>query len=209
MKIMYWFDPNMQKPYALYIHGFGSSAKSGTKSSLGRSLDSYEWLSPEITHDPYESLAILNEWAKSFQPALIAGTSMGGLLAIYVDSPNSIKVAINPSIEIERVLRKKGYGRHKYLQEREDGAKEFIIDEPMIQRFIEFRKEHIPILGVRNIALFSTEDELIGHEGSKKNASIMEQLGYEVLWGSKFGHLVMNKLLRKLKRHFKIKLLKY
>ena len=44
-----------QKPYALYIHGLGSSAASGTKSSLARSLDGYEWLSPEITHNPFES----------------------------------------------------------------------------------------------------------------------------------------------------------
>jgi hypothetical protein len=44
----------VQKPYALYIHGLGSSAASGTKSSLARSLDGYEWLSPEITHILFE-----------------------------------------------------------------------------------------------------------------------------------------------------------
>lgn len=52
----------IQKPYALYIHGLGSSAASGTKSSLARSLEGYEWLTPEITHNPFESLDILNEW---------------------------------------------------------------------------------------------------------------------------------------------------
>lgn len=197
---MYWQDPNIQKPYALYIHGFGSSAKSGTKSSLGRYLDTYEWISPEVTHNPYESLDILNEWAKVFQPALIAGTSMGGLLAMYVDCPLAIKVAINPCIAIEHILRKKGYGRHKYVQERADGETEYIIDEPMIQRFISFRQEYTPILGMRNIALFSTDDELIGHEGSKKNAAQLEQLGYEVLWGSKFGHRCNEQAVKEIKK---------
>ena len=167
-----------QKPYALYIHGLGSSAASGTKSSLARSLDGYEWLSPEITHNPFESLDILNEWIAAFQPALIAGTSMGGLLAMYVNSPKAVKVAVNPCIEIERVLRKIGYGKHPYLQLRENGETEYTIDEPMIRQFISFRETLTPVPGTRNIALFSTDDELIGREFSKKNAAILESLGY-------------------------------
>ena len=144
MKIFH-YDTLAQKPYALYIHGLGSSAASGTKSSLARSLDAYEWLSPEITHNPFESSDILNEWVAAFQPALIAGTSMGGLLAMYVNSPNAIKVAVNPCIEIERVLRKIGYGKHPYLQPRENGETEYTIDEPMIRQFITFRETHTPI----------------------------------------------------------------
>ena len=77
MNKSFYYGTPAQKPYALYIHGLGSSAASGTKSSLARSLDAYEWLSPEITHNPFESLDILNEWVAAFQPALIAGTSMG------------------------------------------------------------------------------------------------------------------------------------
>lgn len=177
-----------QKPYALYIHGLGSSAASGTKSSLARSLDIYEWLSPEITHNPFESLDILNEWVAAFQPTLIAGTSMGGLLAMYVNSPKAVKVVVNPCIEIERVLRKFGYGKHPYLQPRENGETEYTIDEPMIRQFISFRETLTPVPGTRNIALFSTDDELIGREFSKKNAALLESLGYEIYWNSKFGH---------------------
>jgi len=183
----YWQEPK-QKPYALYIHGFASSAKSGTKSSLGQKLDEYEWLAPELTHDPYESLTILNDWASAFQPALIVGTSMGGMLATYVDCPTAIKVAINPALDMERTLRKMGYGKHPYMQPRENGEKEFVIDEPMIHRFIDFRNEHQMVNGVRNIALFSTDDELIGKEFSKRHAATVQELGWEILWSSKFGH---------------------
>lgn len=42
MKIFH-YDTPAQKPYALYIHGLGSSAASGTKSSLARSMDGYRF----------------------------------------------------------------------------------------------------------------------------------------------------------------------
>ena len=134
-EVMYSWEEPKQKPYAMYIHGFASSPKSGTRASLARALPEYEWLAPEITHDPYESIEILNEWARTFQPEVIVGTSMGGMLAMYVAAPAATKLVVNPSLEMERSLRKQGYGKHKYLQEREDGATEFVIDEPMIQRF--------------------------------------------------------------------------
>lgn len=184
-----WQEPK-QKPYALYIHGLGSGAKSGTKSSFGRYFDQYEWLSPEITHDPYESIDILNQWSDAFSPSLVAGTSMGGMLALYVNAPSAIKIAVNPTIEIEHVLRKIGYGKHPYLQERENGETEYVIDEQMVRRFITFREEHTILPGLRNIALFSTDDELVGKEFSKRNAALLEQMGWEVLWSSKFGHRV-------------------
>jgi len=185
---MYAWEEPKQKPYALYIHGFASSPKSGTRASLARALTAYEWLAPEITHEPYESLDILNEWARTFRPQLIVGTSMGGMLAMYVDAADAVKMVVNPSLEMERTLRQRGYGRHLYLQEREDGATEFVIDEPMIQRFVAFKKEHTFLPGVRNIGLFSTDDELLGREMSKRNAKVLTDAGWTVAWSDKFGH---------------------
>lgn len=183
----------MMKPYALYIHGMGSGAKSGTKSSLGRYLDQYEWLSPEVSHDPEESLAILNEWAAVFQPALIAGTSMGGFYNLFVDCPTAIKLTVNPTYNIENVMRKVGYGKHKYLCERENGETEYVIDEPLVRKFIDYRQNHEIIPGVRNIAVFSSDDELVGKENSKKNAAVLEKYGFEIVWSDKFGHRLNEK----------------
>ncbi len=56
----YSFLPQ-EKPYALYIHGMGSGAKSGTKSSLGHYLDGYEWLSPELPVEPEEAMTKIKE----------------------------------------------------------------------------------------------------------------------------------------------------
>jgi hypothetical protein len=185
---MYTWEEPKQKPYAMYVHGFASSPKSGTRASLARALPEFEWLAPEITHQPFESLAILNEWARTFQPQLVIGTSMGGMLAMYVDAPEAVKIVVNPSLEMERTLRQRGYGRHPYLQERADGATEFVIDEPMIQFFASFRKEQVFRPGVRNIGLFSTDDELLGREMSRRNAKVLSDAGWSVVWSDKFGH---------------------
>lgn len=189
-----------KKPYAIYVHGFGSGAASGTKSSLSRDLDAYEWLCPEITHDPFESLEILNTWAATFEPELIAGTSMGGMLALYVDCPTAVRAAVNPSMALETSLRRKGYGRHPYLCERENGETHYVIDEPMVRRFIDFREQMPVQTGVRAIALFSTEDEVSGRESSKQSAAILEAAGVEILWSDKFGHRLNDKATKILKR---------
>lgn len=200
---MYTWEEPKQKPYAMYIHGFASSPKSGTRASLARALPEYEWLAPEVSHNPLESLTILNDWAHAFEPELIVGTSMGGMLALYVDAPKATKIVLNPSLEMDRTLRKMGYGKHPYLQEREDGATEFIIDEPMVQRFLAFKKEHSFILGSRNIGLFSTDDELLGHEMSKRNAKAVEEAGFDVVWSAKFGHRCNDNAVKEIVKQLK------
>ena len=200
---MYNWEEPKQKPYAMYIHGFASSPKSGTRASLARALPEYEWLAPEVTHDPFESLEIINEWARTFEPKVIVGTSMGGMLALYVDAPKATKIVLNPSLEMDRTLRKMGYGKHPYLQERVDGATEFIIDEPMVQRFIAFKKEHSFILGSRNIGLFSTDDELLGHEMSKRNAIAIEEAGFDIIWSAKFGHRCNDNAVKEIVKQLK------
>lgn len=177
-----------EKPYALYVHGMGSGAKSGTKSSLGHYLDGYEWLSPELPVEPEEAMAILEDYVQVFSPTLIAGTSLGGLYLLYLDAPEAVKVAINPTYNIETTLRRIGYGKHPFHCEREDGAKEYVIDEPLVKRYMTVRDQHTPIPSRRMIALFSTDDELVGRESAKKNAASLQKFGYEIHWCDKFGH---------------------
>lgn len=185
--------PEQPKPYALYIHGFGSGAASGTKTSLGHYISGYEWLAPELSHDPYDNLELLQNWVDVFQPALIAGTSMGGFLALFVDAPRAVKLAVNPVWNMEQTLRKMGYGKHKFHCEREDGATEYVVDEALARRYIQFRSEHPVLLGKRNLAVFSTDDELVGKEPSKKNAAVVKEAGFDVLWCDKMGHRLNDK----------------
>lgn len=176
------------KPYALYVHGMGSGAKSGTKSSLGHYLDGYEWLSPELPVEPAEAMAILDDYVKVFEPKLIVGTSLGGLYVLYLDAPEAVKVAVNATYNIETTLRKIGYGKHKFHCEREDGTTEYTIDEPLVKRYMAVRDEREAKKSAKMIGFFSTDDELVGKEPAKKNAAALEILGYEICWCDKFGH---------------------
>ena len=175
-------------PYALYIHGMGSGAKSGTKSSLGHYFDGYEWLSPELPVEPEEAMAILEDYVNVFSPTLIAGTSLGGLYLLYLDAPDAVKVAINPTYTIETTLRRIGYGKHPFHCEREDGAIEYTIDEPLVKRYAAIRDSRTPMTSKRMVALFSSDDELVGREPAKQNAAALQRLGYEIHWSDKFGH---------------------
>ncbi|MCQ2285293.1 MAG: hypothetical protein MJZ76_00260 [Bacteroidales bacterium] len=195
--------PLEKKPYALYIHGVGSGGHSSTKSSLCSHLTDYEWIAPDITLNPYESISLLNEWAKTFQPTLIAGTSMGGFYTLYVDAPTAIKVAVNPGFYMETALRKLGYGKYKYLCERENGETEYVIDEPTARRFIQFRQDTQVKLGIKNLALFSSNDELIGKENAKKNAAAIENCGFDLLWSDKFGHRLNDRAMKKIEEWLK------
>ena len=103
-------------------------------------------------------------------------------------------------MSIENTIRKKGYGRHAYLCEREDGAREYVIDEPLVRRFIAFREQNTLQTGARAIALFSTEDEVCGKESSKQSAAILQNAGVEILWSDKFGHRLNDKATKLLKR---------
>lgn len=175
-------------PYALYVHGMGSGAKSGTKSSLGHYLDGYEWLSPELPVEPEAAMAILDDYVGVFSPALIAGTSLGGLYLLYLNAPDATKVAINPTYNIETTLRRIGYGKHPFHCEREDGATEYTIDEPLVKRYAAIRDSRTPMPSRRMVALFSSDDELVGRETAKQNAAALQRLGYEIHWSDKFGH---------------------
>ena len=190
--------PETQKPYGIYIHGLGSGAASSTKSSLCTHLKEYEWIAPEVTEDPYESVAIIDEWAQTFKPALIAGTSLGGFYTLFANYTEAVKIAVNATFQMEIALRKLGYGHYQYSCERENGEKQYTIDEPMIRKFIQFRQEKNIVLGKRNLAIFSTADELIGRENSKKSATAIEETGFEIVWCDKFGHRLNERAVKKI-----------
>ena len=172
--------------YALYIHGMGSGAKSGTRSSLGHYLPHFEWLCPELPTDPQQAMAILRDYNHVFEPGLIVGTSLGGLYTVFLDAP--VKVAVNATYNIDTTLRRLGYGKHRYHCEREDGATEYIIDEPLVQEYKHLRDTEPPVRSPHMIGFFSTDDELVGREPAKQNARAMAALGYEVAWTTKCGH---------------------
>ena len=192
------FEEKTYTGYAIYIHGLGSGAKSGTSSAFVHYFPEYEWLCPEVNEDPEESEAIIQEYIRVFQPKMIAGTSMGGLYTIYANAPDTIKVVVNATVGVEHVLRKVGYGKHPFYCEREDGRTEYELSETVVRKFTSYKASHHFILGAKNLAVFSKDDELVGQVESRKNAKLLEEAGFTVIWSDKFGHRLNENVAKKI-----------
>ncbi len=184
--------------YGIYIHGAGSGAKSATKSAFLTYMPEYDWICPEVDENPQQSIGKINEYVKVFSPEIIAGTSMGGFYTFYADAPDAIKVVCNATVTIEKVLRKIGYGTYPFFCEREDGRTEYTIDESLVRTFIQYRNSHMIIPGRINLAVFSTDDELVGQVESRKNAKLLEEAGFSIVWSDKFGHRLNENVAKKI-----------
>ena len=124
----------------LYIHGFASAGSSGTATHLRNMLYEHgvEVISPDVPVMPTEALSLLKQMVAELQPELIIGTSMGGL---YTEQMyGTPRIMVNPSFHMARHLTFQGMGRRKFLNKRQDGAREFKVDRDMIAQFREVEK---------------------------------------------------------------------
>ena len=63
----------------MYVHGFMSSAQSGTVARIREMLPSADVVAYDLPLHPEEAMALLREKCKEQNPDLIIGTSMGGM----------------------------------------------------------------------------------------------------------------------------------
>ena len=170
-----------QKPYALYVHGLGSGARTRTASQLPEYIPDYEWIAVEVAEDAEEAVGKINRYVGQYRPEVLMGTSLGGYYIFYADAPDAVKIICNPALNIDEIIRTKiGFGEHKYFVRRENKQKTFILDEQVCQRFADYRTTHEPILGRANYAFFGDSDELIGPEGTQHNMEVVSDAGYRV-----------------------------
>lgn len=197
------------KNIAIYVHGLGSGAASTTIQIIRKTFPEYEWIAAEVNENPYESVAKLNSMVREFMPSILMGTSLGGYYVFYTNAPKTIKIICNPAINIETIIRKKiGLGKHTYFVERENGESEFVLDEAVCYRFEEYRKVTQATSGVKNYAVFSAHDEMIGDTASLDNMAMVFDAGYSILIDAKGGHRLRKTTLKLLKniyeQHLKI-----
>lgn len=122
----------------LYVHGFASSGNSGTVMALRRHLPHCRIIAPDLPLDPFEALDLLRDIVDSEQPAIVIGTSMGGM---YTQQLWGVpRIVVNPSFEMSRSLLFGKMGRNKYMSKRKDGATEFRVDKTLVERFKQMEK---------------------------------------------------------------------
>lgn len=126
----------------LYIHGFASSGASGTVKLLRDHFYSLgiQVVAPDVPIHPLEAVELLRKTVDQTQPDLIIGTSMGGMYASLLNG--TPRILVNPSFYMSKTLVfKKMVGRNCFLNKREDGATEFVIDKQIVAEYAQLEKE--------------------------------------------------------------------
>lgn len=124
----------------LYLHGFAGSGASGTATSMRNALYELQTqvIAPDIPLMPADAMTFLRQQVDTLQPDLIVGTSMGAMYAEQLRG--HLRVLVNPSFCMARLLTFGGMGRKPFRNPRQDGAKDFKVDKDMIAQFKEVEK---------------------------------------------------------------------
>ncbi len=119
----------------LYLHGFASSGASGTATSMRTALYPYgvQVIAPDIPVLPAEALHFLRQQVEELKPDLIVATSMGAMYAEQLRG--RLRILVNPSFCMARLLTFGGMGRKPFRNQRADGAIDFKVDKEMIAQF--------------------------------------------------------------------------
>ena len=142
----------------LYIHGFCSSAQTGTVARLRQVLTDCEMHAIDVNHHPAESIKQIEDYVRAHDIDLLIGTSLGGYFTLCADV-DCIKVAVNPATDPEHMLDHPDMMGHlRYFNPRQDGNWYFYFGH---ENLLEFRGIDFHITP-RTYIICSDHDELLG-----------------------------------------------
>lgn len=118
----------------MYVHGFGSSAQSGTVTMLQTLLPNAKVVARDIPIHPEEAMSMLKDMCAEEQPDLIIGTSMGGM---YTEMLHGFdRIIVNPAFEMGDTM-SKFTGKQVFQNPRQDGVQEFMVTKGLIKEYQE------------------------------------------------------------------------
>ena len=148
----------------MYVHGFGSSAQSGTVTRIREALPQANVIAFDLPIHPEEAIALLKEKCAEHQPHLIIGTSMGGMYTEMLYGYD--RIVVNPAFKIADTMREHGLtGKQEFFSKRQDGVQEFYVDKALVKEYAQVSERCFS--GVteeeqeRVIGLFGDEDDLV------------------------------------------------
>lgn len=162
----------MKKPTAIYIHGYLSGANSSTGQKLkAMKGERFDILTPEVNADPQHSLKVVNELIKESNPAIIIGSSMGGLYTLACDSRETPLLLVNPLLTPVETIKEQFLNKtFPYHCQRLDGATEATITDKELKQFAEIEAKIPSLIEEKKphlAAILSTRDELLGNSHLK------------------------------------------
>lgn len=124
----------------MYVHGFASSAQSGTVTRLRTMFPETTVISEDIPVHPAEGFAMLRQLADSEQPDLIIGTSMGGMYTEMLYGFD--RILINPAFQIADTMGAHGMtGKQVFQNPRKDGVQEFLVTKSMVKEYRDMQEQ--------------------------------------------------------------------
>ena len=148
----------------MYVHGFGSSGQSGTVTRLRTVFPNTKVVAPDLPVDPFEAMTLLKQLCDDEKPALILGTSMGGMYAEQLYGFD--RICMNPALCIADTMQAHGMtGTQEFQNPRLDGVQQFYVDKALVkayrtvseQRFSGINEEERQ----RAFGLFGDKDEVV------------------------------------------------
>lgn len=118
----------------MYVHGFASSAQSGTVAMLRTLMPGATVVARDIPLHPAEGLDMLRAMCADEQPDLIIGTSMGGMYTEMLRGYD--RILVNPAFEMGDTM-SKFTGKQVFQNPRQDGTQEFIVTKGLIKEYQE------------------------------------------------------------------------
>ena len=131
-------EMSIRRKKLMYLHGFGSSAASGTVKTLRELLPDFDVVAPDIPVDPVEALPFLRGLCMNEVPDVVVGTSMGGMYAQQMRGYN--RICVNPAFEMSKKSKMLTVGTHEYFKPRKDGTTHFEITSEIICHHAEMEK---------------------------------------------------------------------
>lgn len=128
------FPDIMSGKKVMYVHGFGSSAQSGTVSRLRKVLCNATIIAEDMPLHPQEALDLLHHLCETEKPDLIIGTSMGGMYTEQLYGYD--RIVINPAFQIGDTMVQHGLtGAQTFQNPRKDGVQQFFVDNNMVKEY--------------------------------------------------------------------------
>ena len=154
------FPDLMRGKRIMYVHGFASSAQSGTVSRLRTTFPEADVVAFDLPVDPHEAIALLKAKCEELKPDLILGTSMGGMFTEQLHGFD--RILVNPAFQIADTMREHNMmGKQTFLNPREDGVQEFYVDKPLVKAYREVSEQCFAQPEPRVWGLFGDNDELV------------------------------------------------
>ena len=146
----------------MYVHGFGSSAQSGTVTMLSTLLPNATVVARDIPLHPEEGIAMLRQMCEEEKPDLIIGTSMGGMYTEMLTGYD--RILVNPAFEMGDTM-SKFTGKQVFQNPRQDGVQEFMVTKGLIKEYQEMTTNNFSSITdeerERVVGLFGDADPVV------------------------------------------------